>query len=61
MIVRIPPGHYTSLSVEATAREGLSHVKRSTGLSVLNNGRLEFRGFALYPGQRPATTAFRSP
>ncbi len=62
IVVRVPPGHYTSLSVEATPRAGLSHIKRSTGLSILRAGRLEFRGFALYPGQQSAgITASRSP
>ena len=51
VILRVPPGHYTSLSVFAVPRTGLSHVKRSTGLSVLNHGRLEFRGVTLYPGK----------
>jgi len=62
IVVRVPPGHYTTLSVEATPRPGLSHIKRSTGLSVLRAGRLEFRGFALYPGQPAADArASRSP
>lgn len=60
IIVRLPPGHYTSLSVAADPRPGVSHVQRSTGLSVLRHGRLEFRGFALYPGQPdPAASASR--
>jgi hypothetical protein len=62
VIMRVPPGHYTTLSVEAIPRPGLSHIKRSTGLSVLKAGRLEFRGFALYPSQpAPATTALQTP
>jgi parallel beta-helix repeat protein len=62
VIMRVPPGHYTSLSVEAIPRPGLSHIRRSTGLSVLKAGRLEFRGFALYPGQAaPAAAALPTP
>ena len=49
VVLPLPPARYRSIAVTATPRPGLSHIQRSTGLSVLRAGRLDLRGYALYP------------
>lgn len=47
--VTVPAGRILGLRIEIDPRPGLSHIQRSTGLSVVRAGRLDLRSVSLYP------------
>ena len=49
--VDLPPGHYTSLRIRATAIPGLERLARTTTLLERQNGRLELHRYGRY--ERP--------
>lgn len=51
--VPLPAGHYRRVTLEVSPRPGISHIQRSTGLSVLRGARLVLRSYAVYAGGRP--------
>jgi hypothetical protein len=59
----LPQGRYTALRIEIEPTEGVSHIQRSTGLSVLRGGRLDLRSVHLYsaPPADPPNAATPAP
>ncbi len=51
--VKLPPDRYRTLRIEIEPTPGLSHIQRNTGLSVLRAGRLDLRGYSVYPAGAP--------
>ena len=45
----LPPDDYRRVTIELEPMPGLSHIQRSTGLSVVRAGRLFLRSIATYP------------
>jgi hypothetical protein len=45
----LPAGRYREIRIELQPTPGLSHIQRSTGLSLLRAGRLDVRSVAVYP------------
>jgi hypothetical protein len=45
----LPPDRYRTVRIELEPTPGLSHIQRTTGLSVIRAGRLDLRGYSVYP------------
>ncbi|MFN0178752.1 MAG: right-handed parallel beta-helix repeat-containing protein [Gemmatimonadales bacterium] len=47
--VSVPAGRITGIRIEIDPQPGLSHIQRSTGLSVVRAGRFDLRSVSVYP------------